>query len=157
MQLELQTGTTEVVTNLILNHKVDIAFISGVPKSEELIVLNRFNEKIVLLEPKDDVVPNVILSFKKGCAYNDHLTKYYSKDGVCTHKNFEFGSLETILTCVKAGMGRALLPLKVVEKLGFSNDIKITEIKELKNIPTTLVCRKDYIPKISEYLKDIKL
>lgn len=157
MELELITGTTDSITEKLLNYELDIAFISDIPKNSELYVLNTFKEKIVLLEPKTGKVPDVILTFKKGCAYNEYLHKHYSKNGICSHRNFEFGSLETILSCVEAGMGRTLLPLTVIEKLGFKDRLKIIEIDELKDIPTTLVCRKDCMPKISSYLETFNI
>jgi len=153
MQLELITGTTNSILKKLLDYELDIAFVSDIPKDEQILILKQFKEKIVLLEPKKGKVPDVILTFKKGCAYNDYLNKYYSKNGICTHRNFEFGSLETILSCVEAGMGRTLLPLSVVEKLRYKNRLKIIKIKELEDIPTTLVCRKDCIPKIASYLQ----
>ena len=40
--------------------------------------------------------------------------------GKYNYKTLEFGSLETILGCVKAGMGITMLPINIVEKLGYS-------------------------------------
>lgn len=158
MQLELFTGTTEVVTQMILNYEVDIAFISGEPKHKELIVLNQFEEEIVILEPLNEDAPNVILSFKKGCTYNSFLQNYLTKEGKENYKTLEFGSLETILGCVKAGMGRTLLPMNIVKKLGYEKELKIIKLsKKIANIPTCMVCRKDHIPIIKDYLKDIIL
>ncbi len=157
MQMELLTGTTRDMIQLILNYKVDIAFVSGEPKDEELIILKRYEEEIAILEPKEENTPNVILSFKEGCAYDEFLKNYYQKKGETIEKSLSFGSLETILACVKSGMGKTLLPTNLVEKLGFINDVKITKLdKKTAYIPTCLVCRKDYIPKISNYLIDMK-
>lgn len=157
MQLELLTGTTRDMIQLILNYKVDIAFVSGEPRQEELVVLKKYEEEIAILEAKDENTPNVILSFKEGCAYDEFLKDYYQKKGETVEKSLSFGSLETILACVKSGMGKTLLPTNLVEKLGFINDVKVTELdKKTAYIPTCLVCRKDYIPKISNYLIDMK-
>ena len=156
MQLELLTGTTRDMIQLILNYKVDIAFVSGEPRQEELIVLKKYEEEIAILEAKEENTPNVILSFKEGCAYDEFLKDYYQKKGEIVEKSLSFGSLETILACVKSGMGKTLLPTNLVEKLGFINDVKVTKLdKKTAYIPTCLVCRKDYIPKISDYLKDM--
>lgn len=158
MQLELLTGTTQVMTQMLLNYEVDVAFISGHPKHNDLVVLNQFEEDIVILEPKDEKVPNVILSFKKGCTYNFFLQDYLEKNGKDGFKTLEFGSFETILGCVKAGMGRALLPLNVVKKLGYENELKIIKLdKEVANIPTCMVCRKDHVPMIKDYLEKVTL
>ncbi len=157
IQLELLTGTTRDVIQMMLNYKVDIAFISGVPQQEELMVLQKYEEEIAILEPKNENTPNVILSFKEGCAYDEFLKNYYIKKGENIEKSLAFGSLETILACVKAGMGKTLLPTNLVDKLGFSDDLKITKLdKKTAYIPTCLICRKDYIPHISEYLKEMQ-
>ena len=59
-----------------------------------------------------------------------------------------------ILGCVKAGMGKKFTSYEYSKKNKYENDLKITTLpKELANMPTCLVCRKDNIPKIEEYLK----
>jgi len=158
IQLELLTGTTRDVLDMVLNYKVDIAFISGEPQSDELMVLKKYEEEIAILEPKDEGCPNVILSFKEGCAYDEFLKNYYVEKGEYVEKSLAFGSLETILACVKSGMGKTLLPTNLVEKLGYSKEISITKLdKKTAYIPTCLVCRKNYIPKIKEYLVNLDL
>lgn len=155
MSLELITNTTREITKELLNYKVDIAFISGVPKHNDLIVLNKVNEDIVIVEPKIGNAPNVFLSFKNGCAYNEFGQNYLKNSSNEDFKTLEFGNYEIILGCVKAAMGKSLLPLSIVKKHQYENDLKITNLpKELANMPTCLVCRKDNIPKIESYLKE---
>lgn len=155
MSLELITNTTREITKELLDYKVDIAFISGIPKNSELIVLNKVEENIVIVEPKMENAPNVFLSFKNGCAYNEFGQNYLKNSSDEDFKTLEFGNYEIILGCVKAGMGKSLLPLSIVKKHQYENDLKITSLtKELANMPTCLVCRKDNIPKIEKYLKE---
>lgn len=155
MSLELITNTTREITKELLDYKVDIAFISGEPKNEDLVVLNKIDEEIVLVEPKNENCPNVFLSFKNGCAYNEFGQNYLKEFSDENFRNLEFGNYETILGCVKAGMGKSLLPLSIVKKLKYEDDLKIINLpKQLANIPTCLVCRKDNIPKIETYLKE---
>jgi len=55
-------------------------------------------------------------------------------------------------------MGKAILPRTVVEKLGYIDKLKTTVIdNDILEIPTFLVCRKENIPKISDYLKSIEI
>ena len=158
MHLELFTGTTKDIYELVLDYKVDIAFISGEPTNDSLIVLKKFEEEIAILEPQKDDSPNVALTFKEGCVYDEFLKNYYEEKNIFVEKSLSFGSLETILSCVKVGMGKTLLPMSIVKKMGYDKDIKITVLdKKEANIPTCLVCRKDYIPSISEYLKKLDL
>ncbi|MDD4330592.1 MAG: LysR family transcriptional regulator [Aliarcobacter sp.] len=155
MSLELITNTTREITKELLDYKVDIAFISGIPKHSDLIVLNKVEEDIVVVEPKIGDAPNVFLSFKNGCAYNEFGQNYLKNSSNEDFKTLEFGNYEIILGCVKAGMGKSLLPMSIVKKHKYENDLKITALpKELANMPTCLVCRKDNIPKIEDYLKE---
>lgn len=153
--LELITNTTREITKELLDYKVDIAFISGIPKSGDLMILNKIDEDIVIVEAENANPPNVFLSFKKGCAYNEFGQNYLKNILQEDFKTLEFGNYEIILGCVKAGMGKSILPMSIVKKHKYENDLKITALpKELANMPTCLVCRKDNIPKIEGYLKD---
>ena len=153
--LELITNTTREITKELLDYKVDIAFISGIPKSGDLMILNKIDEDIVIVEAENANPPNVFLSFKKGCAYNEFGQNYLKNILQEDFKTLEFGNYEIILGCVKAGMGKSILPMSIVKKHKYENDLKITALpKELANMPTCLVCRKDNMPKIEEYLKD---
>ncbi|MDX4048114.1 LysR family transcriptional regulator [Aliarcobacter skirrowii] len=158
LHLELFTGTTKDIYELILDYRVDIAFISGEPTNDSLVVLKKFEEQIAILEPQKDDVPNVTLTFKEGCVYDEFLKNYYQQKNIFVQKSLPFGNLETILSCIKVGMGKSLLPISIVKKMGYDKDIKITVLpKEEAYIPTCLVCRKDYIPKISDYLRKMNL
>ena len=157
MSLELITNTTREITKKLLDYKVDIAFISGEPKNEELIILNKIDETIVLIEPKNEKCPNIFLSFKNGCAYNELGEDYLKKSSHEEYKNLQFGNYETILGCVKAGMGKSILPLSIVKKLKYEKELEIKKLpKEISNLPTCLICRKDYIPRIKNYLENVK-
>ena len=97
MNLELITNTTKETLKNVLNYKVDIAFISGEPQNDELIVLNKIDENIVLVEPKNQPAPNTFLSFKNGCAYNEYGQNYLKSFLSEDYKHLEFGNYETIL------------------------------------------------------------
>lgn len=158
LQLELITNTTSDIKKMILDYKVDIAFVSGIPKEDELIVLNKIDEELVLVEPLEETAPTVFLSFKKGCAYSGFAQDYLLETTQIEHKKLEFGSYETILGCVKAGMGKSILPVSIVEKLNFNKELKVSKLNDNGwGMPTCLVCRKDNMPKITQYLKDIHL
>lgn len=149
IEFQLFTGTTDWVTEQLLNYKLDIAFVSGRPKNPELAVLREIEEQMVLVEPADGVVPDVVINFKRGCTYKEHLEKIMGEMGISGYRTMEFGSLDTILGCVSAGMGRTLLPLAVVEKLGEMSTLKVIKpAGDAGNIPTCMVCRKDAMPAI---------
>lgn len=157
MSLELITNTTREITKKVLDYKVDIAFITGEPKNEELMILNKIDETIVLVEPKNEIAADVFLSFKDGCAYNEFGLNYLKENFDKEYKNLQFGNYEIILGCVKAGMGISILPLSIVKKLKYEKDLEIKKLpKSIANLPTTIVCRKDYLPRIKDYLENFK-
>ena len=156
-QLELLTGTTRDITQMLLNYQIDIGFISGEPQNDEIMVIKKYEEEIAILESKDDNSPNVILTFKEGCAYDEFLKNYYKDKNIKVEKSLSFGSLDTILACVKAGMGKTLLPTNLVNKLGFKDNLKVTKLDhKTAYIPTCLVCRKNYVPNIKDYLVSLE-
>ena len=158
MKIELFTDTTPLVVNALLDYKVDIGFVSGNPNHKDILVLQRFKEDIYLVESKEKISENCILGYKDSCAYYTYLSSYLKKQGNSTFKTTIFENYETILGCAKIGMGKSLVPKSIIDKFNYAKDLKMTKLdKEEIDLSTHLVCRKDYIPMISEYLKDIKL
>lgn len=149
IEFQLFTGTTQSVTAELLEYKLDIAFVSGRPQNPDLEILKEIDEQMVLVEPAAGDVPDVVINFKRGCTYKEHMTEVMKTIGVTGFREMEFGSLETILGCVSAGMGRTLLPLNVVEKMGDKSALRIRPLDgHLGNIPTCIICRRDARPVI---------
>lgn len=158
MKLELLTNTTFNVIDAILDYKVDIAFVSGNPNHKDLMILKNFPEDIYFIESKDKKSENCILGYKETCAYYDYLKNHLKTQGNRDFKVSIFENYETILGCVKAGMGISLVPSSIIKKFAYEKHLKLTKLdKNIKDLSTNLVCRKDYIPTISEYLKDLDL
>lgn len=157
VEFQLFTGTTQLVTEQLLEYRLDIAFVSGVPESPELKVLKQVDEPMVLVEPVSDNVPDVVINFKRGCTYREYMDRLMRDRGMPNYRVMEFGSLETILGCVSVGMGRTLLPLGVVKKLGDASTLKVTALEgDAGNIPTCMVCRKDAVPTVNIDIFEMK-
>jgi DNA-binding transcriptional LysR family regulator len=147
VDFQLYTGTTQQVLEELLDYQLDIAFVSGVLSHPDIEVLKVIPEKMVLVEPADGIVPDVVITFKRGCTYKAFLDDIMLERGVAEYRVMEFGSLDTILGCVAAGMGRTLLPMKVVEQVADMSAVRVVNLtKEQENIPTCLICRKDARP-----------
>jgi len=155
MKIELYTNTTPNVLNELLNYKVDIAFLSGNPHHKDIKIIKSYKEDIFIIKSKEKTSQNIILGYKESCAYYKYLLKYQKENSNDNFKTNIFENYETILGCVYQGMGISLLPFSIIEKFGYKNKLKLTKID--CDLHTHLVCRKDYIPMIEEYLKDLKL
>jgi len=153
MKIELYTNTTPYVVNTLLDYKVDIAFVSGDPQHKDILVLQKFEEDIYLVESKNKQSDNCVIGYKESCAYFTYLESKFRKEGNTTFKTLTFENYETVLGCAKLGMGKTLVPLSILKKYGYENDLKMTKVK--CGLSTHLVCRKNYLPRISEYLKEL--
>jgi len=159
LQLELIRKNKIPIVNLLLDYKIDIGFINSEPTEDEIIVLNKFDNELLYLQSKDETIQNhTILAYEENCAYHNAMKTYYEYKDIKKHSLIEIADFEVILSCVEIGMGEAIIPKAIVTKLGYIDKLKITKIpKSVLDIPTYLVCRKDNIPQISEYLKKIDI
>jgi len=159
LKLELIRKTKTPIIKLLLEYKVDIGFINHIPDIDNIMVLNKFYNELLFLEQKNSKIQNnTILAYEADCAYHNGMKTYYKHIGVKNFEVIEIADFEVILACVEIGMGKAIMPKSIVKKLGYMDKLKITRIDDsILEIPTCLVCRKDNIPKISDYLRNIDI
>ena len=158
MQLALITGTTEQISQMLVDYKVDIAFLTGHVNNSSFELLNAVDEEVVLVESKSPINDNTYIAFKKGCTYHELTSDYIRHLNLDNYKVLEFGSFETVLGCVEAGLGKALLPISIIKKLSQLDKFNIKKIDvKFSNIQTTLMCRVNNQPKIITYLKGVNI
>ncbi len=159
LKLELIRKTKIPIVKLLIEYKIDIGFVNHAPKYDEIMVLKKFNNKLLFVESKKRNENNyTILAYEEGCAYHEGMKKYYEHIGIKDYETVEIADFEVILACVELGMGKAIVPRTIVEKLGYIDKLESTLIDDsILEIPTCLICRKDNIPKISEYLRNIDI
>ncbi len=155
IKIELNINTTPNVLDDLLSYKTDIAFVSGDPKHKDVEVLKSYEEDMYIVEPKTKKAPNTILAYRICCAYftfhANHLKVQHNNEfKVTVLENYE-----VILGCVKEGMGISFLPKSIIDKYNYADDLNLTKVD--CDLYTHLICRKDYIPLISEYLKDLDI
>jgi len=155
MKLEFIVDSSLNLIDKLINYEIDIAFVNGKPNHKDILILNKFKEDIVLVEAKNKTIQNTIFSYKNGCLNRIFLEKYLTKKEKNTYKKTNIENYELIFACVNAGYGLALFSREIVEKFGYLDKLKITTMDF--DLDTYLVCRKDYIPMIENYLKDLKI
>ena len=155
MKLEFTVDSSLNLIDMLLDYKLDVAFINGNPNHKDLEILNIFEEKMVLVEPLNKEAQKTCFVFKKSCANCVFLESYIKNTKEETYKTVELENFELILGCIKAGYGVGLLSPKIIEKFGYTNHVKTSDIENY--LDTHLVCRKDYIPIIHKYLKQLKI
>ena len=119
----------EIANELLLNSKLDLAFITDTEKSlpmlkyiplvEEHLVFvaspssSIANKKNLLIE---DIVSETLLLTEQGCSYRTQLENALQNHQFCLNRQIEFVSIEAIKQCVISGLGIAYLPKMVVTK-----------------------------------------
>lgn len=155
--VEVYTGGTPSVLEKLLAYQIDIAFITGDPQRTEVEVLNQFNDDLYLIEPKEKLCPNTLIGYREKSTHFDFLKAHEERLGNKTYHAMILENYEVMLGCVKAGMGKAFLSKKIIEKFGYETALKLTKLEQNEcDLQTRLVCRKDSIPLIADYLRNVR-
>lgn len=154
MNIELYANGTPQVIEALLDYKVDIAFITGNPNHKDIITLNQFDDDLYQVESKHKESQNCIIGYREKSTHFHYFKHYCEQKGNQSYKTIILENYEVMLGCVKAGMGKAFVSKIIVDKYGYTNDLKMSKLPEnTTDLRTHLVCRKDAIPIISAYLK----
>jgi DNA-binding transcriptional LysR family regulator len=120
--LVVTAGTSAGLIADVLEHRLDGAFVTGPVRHPDLTEEVVFREELMLvtapalrrLDDLDRQRELKIVVFRLGCSYRQRLENLLAQRGIQTAQPLEFGSLETIIGCVAAGVGVTLLPKAVV-------------------------------------------
>lgn len=149
VELTLKTGVNNDLINGVLERKLDGAFVTGFGKHPEIEQIEVFKEELVLIADSkrvsyDDLKNRPLLVFNTGCSYRARLESWLSDSGIVNPKVMEFGTLETILGSVIAGLGISLVPKSTVRYLKLAGDIQCYPVsKEYRDISTVFIRQAD--------------
>jgi LysR family transcriptional regulator, cell division regulator len=117
VDLSLKTGTSCELVAQVLDRTLDGAFVCGPVDHADLKSEPMFFEELVLLTAPDvsDVEALLagdlkIMVLRAGCSYRLIFEAYLARRGIVGARVVEFGTIETIISCVAAGLGITLLP-----------------------------------------------
>jgi len=122
VDLSLFSGVTEKLQEEVLNHRLDGAFVTETTPHPELVSHDVFQEELVLISninttTLEQLKNEPFLCFSKGCGYRARLEAWYKDENIAPKKVMEFGTLETILSSVVAGLGITFIPRSAVSHL----------------------------------------
>lgn len=163
VDISLLSGVTERLQAKVLNHQLDGAFISEGTTHPDLAVHDVLEEELVLLSSKPfqsiaDIKDEPILCFSKGCGYRARLESWLDDEQFKPTKMMEFGTLETILGSVAAGLGVTFVPRSTVSHLLDQGEVYCYHLPpKYSHIKTVFVRRADsYLtPTITKFIKVI--
>jgi DNA-binding transcriptional LysR family regulator len=141
LELRVETGTSSKLTDQVLAHKLDCAFIAGPVVHpdldfEELVVEELVQISAVGSKP----VEQPLILFREGCAYRTRALAWQRATGHAVSDAMEFGTLEGILGCVAVGLGWTLMPRRVVEQSPHAADLVVVSVPdEIGRVPTGMI------------------
>ncbi len=148
VELRVFTDTTALLTEKVLNHKLDCAFVAGPVIHPELDFEQLAVEELVLVHARgSDPVLQPLILFREGCAYRTRALAWQRSIGHAVADAMEFGTLEGILGCVSVGLGWTLMPRRVVEQSAHVADLVIESLPaEIALVPTGMISLRDASP-----------
>jgi len=156
MEFELYANGTPQVMERLLAYKIDIAFITGHPNHKDIVVLNQFNDDLYMIEAKEKVACNTLLGYREASTHFEFFQNYQKSIGNDAYQTMILENYEVMLGCVKAGIGKAFLSKKIIDKFGYTTSLKLTKLPQNEcDLETRLICRSDHIPFIVDYLKHV--
>ncbi|MGG3451092.1 LysR family transcriptional regulator [Domibacillus aminovorans] len=147
VDLSLVTGVTEQLQEEVLNCRLDGAFVTEAGRHPDLVHHSVFQEELVLIS---DLTPTSFeqlkskpfLCFSRGCGYRAKLEDWFKDEKITPKKIMEFGTLETILGSVVAGLGITFVPKSSVSYLEEKGLIQCHSIPEKYSKINTIFIRR---------------
>jgi len=148
VRIELVTATTGVLLAKVIAHEVDAAFAAGPLPANDLAFQPVFREKLVLITPRSfpkiraprDIRGRTVIAFGAGCTYRQCLEDWLARARVIPERVMEFNSYHTIVACVSAGAGIAIVPRSVLDAVPGGNDVAVCALPAaVANAHTLLV------------------
>lgn len=146
VELLLMTDTSPHNYEKVLNHQLDGAFCTGEFDLLPLHIAFEIQEKVILLKSADGASPDIAnaswIVFPKGCPLRESLEDWLRREGASTTNIIEISTMETMMKCVLAGIGYALMTESSVTE-GDSRIHAHLVPKRYRTAVTRLVTRKD--------------
>lgn len=166
IRLTLKNESTEQLVKDILQFHLEGAFVTDAihhpsiqfePLLKEELVMISNNEHAPIANLKD-IQNNTILVFKEGCTYRRKVEEWMKQEGVLL-KKIEFGTIEGMVGCVKAGLGVALVSKQLADNLYATNTLQYHQTPPLyRYVETGFIYRNDVQPTLAlqKFLEAVK-
>ncbi|WCN08828.1 LysR substrate-binding domain-containing protein [Marinomonas mediterranea] len=163
VEMELKTGASGQLVEMVLSGALDIAFVSDPPSDTRLEKAFCFDEELVMILPLEYAhlpLPEklTMVGYNRGCSYRARLENWFKHNSHICDRVIEIPSHYTMISCVIAGMGVGIVPKSVLALHHFKGEFIERKIESELAIATTyLVWRKDNVGgAINAFLHSIK-
>lgn len=156
IEISLIIENTKNIEKMILQNKIDFAFVEGKVHSEEIIYKKIWEDELVFIEPyehewtnktfikKEDVSKEKFIMREKGSGTREIVESYLKDKGIEYEVFMELGSTEAIKRSVEAGLGIGCVSNQCIgEEIKSKKISKITFNEEKIKRDLLLVVHKD--------------
>ncbi|AIQ62344.1 hypothetical protein PSTEL_03730 [Paenibacillus stellifer] len=151
VEVHLEIGLTDQLINSVLQYSVNGAFVDGPVEHPDIIQELIINERLGLIVPETmdfcglrTVQDKTLLILNLDCMYRMQLEEWLRDEGYRLANVMQFGTMEGLLGCVKAGIGYAVLPVSYYNKLNVKDGIRCYPFPErYGEVPTVFIRRRD--------------
>ncbi|KWX78360.1 LysR family transcriptional regulator [Paenibacillus jilunlii] len=167
VEVQLQIGRNNDLIDAVLQYAVNGAFVDGPVEHPEIIQELVINEKLGLIVPDaidyqglQSVHDKTLLILNANCIYRTRLEEWLGDEGCRLGKVMEFGTMEGLLGCVKAGIGYAVLPVSYFNRMNVTEGIRCYPFPErYAEVPTVFIRRRDlYMTSaFREFIEELKM
>jgi DNA-binding transcriptional LysR family regulator len=150
LELRVLTDTSSALTEKVLAHKLDCAFVGGPVVHPDIQFDELVVEELVQISAKGaNPALQPLILFREGCAYRARAIAWQRASGHVVADAMEFGTLEGILGCVSVGLGWTLMPRRVVEQSIHAADLAIVTVPDnIARVPTGMIYLRDTAPTV---------
>jgi LysR family transcriptional regulator, cell division regulator len=152
VDMTLKTGTTAELVDLVLDRRLEGAFVCGPVNHPELAEEVVFREELVLVTAPTVPSLEAVLAAREvksvvlrlGCSYRQRLENVFASRGIVGLRWLEFGTIDGIVACVAAGIGVSMLPRALLEPIAREGRVALHELpREEALVDTVFVRRRD--------------
>lgn len=140
MTVTVTSQTTQALTEAVLRHELDCAFVGGPCEQAQLRATPVITEQLALVSSRDVPSHRALILFRQGCAYRQRALDWRAQQPGDGYDIMEMGTLEGILGCVAHGLGVTLMPAAVVQQSRYANVLTCQPLlTALAEVPTLLI------------------
>lgn len=150
VDLVVRTGTTVELIEMVLERRVEGAFVAGPVDHPELHEAPVFREELAIfsghdIASLDDLAGRrdlKLIVLRSGCSYRQRLEHALARRGVVSTRLLEFGTLEAIFNCVAAGIGITLLPRQLAGTVWNASRVVVHPLPPTEAMVRTVFIRR---------------
>jgi DNA-binding transcriptional LysR family regulator len=151
VDVSVRIETSSVLIDMVLERKLEGAFVAGPVEHPDLAGDVIFDEELVVLSSPEitdlsmiDCERTKMIVLGKGSFYHQHLEAILAQRGVKELRLLELGTLEVIMGCVASGLGVTLLPDGVIGPLQREGKVRTHDVAGSDcRVQTLFVRRRD--------------